>query len=166
MYDGRYAEEQAIKYKAALENLQISRNARILDVGCGTGLLFKHIMEEANKVVAIDISSLLLKLAKTRARGALNLSLVRADADNLPFKDSQFNIVFAFTVLQNMPKPSETLIEIKRVTKPNATIVVTALKKAFSGQAFKEMLHKTGLFLDSFIDAEKLKCYVAVNSKK
>jgi hypothetical protein len=65
-----------------------------------------------------------------------------------------------------MPKPSETLIEIKRVTKPNAKVVVSVLKKAFSRQAPKELLHKTGLFLDSFEDTEKLKCYVAVASKK
>ena len=166
MYNARYADEQTIKYKVALKNLKIPHQARILDVGCGTGLLFNHIRDEKNTVVGIDISILLLKLAKARTKRARNLSLVRADADNLPFKEAQFNNVFAFTILQNMPKPSETLIEIKRVTKPNGKVVVTALKKVFSRQVFRELLHKTGLFLDSFEDTEKLKCYVAMTSKK
>ena len=56
---------------------------------------------------------------------------MQADADHLPFKEEFFDVVFAFTVLQNMPKPSETLDELKRVAKVGGRVVVTGLKKAF-----------------------------------
>ena len=61
-----------------------------------------------------------------------------------------------------MPKPLETLSEIKRNTKQGAAIVVTGLKKAFSLEAFKELLHDAGLQVVSLNDDDALKCYVAV----
>jgi ubiquinone/menaquinone biosynthesis C-methylase UbiE len=92
--------------------------------------------------------------------------LVQADADHMPFKKNHFSVVFAFTVLQNMPKPLETLNEIKRVAKPEASIVVTGLKKAFSLEAFRTLLESAGLRLVSLEDADALKCYVAATIRK
>jgi ubiquinone/menaquinone biosynthesis C-methylase UbiE len=162
MYDVRYAEEQAVKYQAAFEHLNITRHATVLDVGCGTGLLFSNVTVEAETVVAVDISNRLLLQAKKRARDFRNVHLVQADADHLPFKDKHFSIVFAFTVLQNMPKPLETLSEIKRNAKRGASIVVTGLKKAFSLEAFRALLQDAGLQVVFLEDADVLKCYVAV----
>jgi ubiquinone/menaquinone biosynthesis C-methylase UbiE len=162
MYEMRYAEEQAVKYKTALEHRNIARNSNVLDVGCGTGLLFSHVAAEAQTVVGVDISSRLLLQAKERARDFRNVHLVQADADYLPFTDNHFSIVFAFTVLQNMPKPLETLNEIKRNAKRGASIVVTGLKKAFSLEAFRELLQNAGLQVVSLKDDDVLKCYVAV----
>ena len=162
MYEMRYAEEQAAKYKAALEHLHMNRANRVLDIGCGTGLLFSQIAAEAQTVVGVDISSKLLLQAKERARQFRNVHLVQADADHLPFKNNHFNIVFAFTMLQNMPKPSETLNEIKRNAQQAASIVVTGLKKVFSLDAFQALLQDAGLQVISLEDADALKCYVAV----
>lgn len=162
MYEMRYAEEQAAKYKAALEHLQINRDSRLLDVGCGTGLLFSHIANEAQTVVGIDISSKLLRQAKERSRGFCSVHLLQADADHLPFINNHFNVVLAFTVLQNMPKPLETLNEIKRNAQQGASIVVTGLKKVFSLEAFRALMEDAGLQVIHIEDAEQLKCYVAV----
>lgn len=161
MYEMRYAEEQSVKYKAALDCLKIAHGS-VLDVGCGTGLLFSHVVAEAQTVVGVDISRLLLRQAKERARNFRNVHLIQADADHLPFRNACFRVVFAFTVLQNMPKPLETLSELKRNTKRDAYVVVTGLKKAFSLEAFKALLHDASLKVVSLKDADALKCHVAV----
>jgi ubiquinone/menaquinone biosynthesis C-methylase UbiE len=161
MYEMRYAEEQATKYKAALKHLD-TPNSRVLDVGCGTGLLFSQVAAEAQTVVGVDISSKLLQQAKERARRFCNIHLIQADADHLPFISCYFTVVFAFTMLQNMPKPLETLSEIKRNAQQDAQIVVTGLKKAFSLKAFKALLQDAGLQVVSLEEADVLKCYVAV----
>ena len=158
MYDERYAEEQAAKYQAALKHLDM--HGSVLDVGCGTGLFFSSIAAEAETIVGVDISSKLLHHAKMRARAFRNVYLVQADADHLPFTDKQFNAIFAFTVLQNMPKPSETLSELKRNAKREAYVVVSGFKKAFSLEAFTVLLHDAGLQVVSLEDDEALKCYV------
>ena len=162
MYEMRYAEEQAAKYKAALESLNINSDSKVLDLGCGTGLLFQHVAAEAQTVVGVDVSIKLLRQAKKRAQEFRNVHLVQADADHLPFKNNHFNIVFAFTVLQNLPKPLETLNEIKRNAQQPASIVVTGLKKVVSLEAFQELLRDAGLQVVSLKDDDSLKCYVAV----
>jgi ubiquinone/menaquinone biosynthesis C-methylase UbiE len=165
MYEMRYAEEQAAKYKAALESLNIKPDSKILDVGCGTGLLFSHVAAEAKTVVGVDVSIKLLRQAKKRAQEFRNVHLVQADADHMPFKNNHFNIVFAFTVLQNLPKPLETLREIKLNAQQTASIVVTGLKKVFSLEAFQELLRDAGLQVVSLKDDAPLKCYVAVTHR-
>jgi ubiquinone/menaquinone biosynthesis C-methylase UbiE len=165
MYEMRYAEEQAAKYEAALEHLNIN-GRRVLDVGCGTGLLFNKVAAQAQTVVGVDISSKLLHQAKERARAFSNVHLVQADADHLPFTSRYFNVVFAFTMLQNMPNPSETLNEIKRNAQQAASIVVTGLKKVFSLEAFQKLLQDDGLQVVHIETAEPLKCYVAVTVRR
>jgi ubiquinone/menaquinone biosynthesis C-methylase UbiE len=160
MYDARYAEEQAAKYNAALKHLIFSQDS-ILDVGCGSGLLFSHIAE-AQTVVGVDISRKLLLQAKERIRDLPNVHLVQADADYLPLKNACFGVVFAFTVLQNLPKPLDTLKEFKRIVEGDAYIVVTGLKKAFSLEAFRGLLQKSGLQVVYLEDSDVLKCHVAV----
>ena len=165
LYDVRYAEEQEAKYKVALEDLSVTRNSVVLDVGCGTGLLFSYIAAEAKLVVGVDVSKQLLLQAWKRAGNFRSVHLVQADADHLPFRDACFSAVFAFTVLQNMPKPSETLVEIGRTARRDAFILITGLKKAFSFEAFGELLQQAGLRAVSLKDDDALRCYVAVSVK-
>ena len=105
-------------------------------------------------VVGVDISRKLLLKANEEAKKSGNVFVLLADADHLPFYKGFFDAVFAFTVLQNMPKPAETLIELKRVAKPNGNVVVTGLKKAFPLKTFLDVLEGTSLRLTSFVDRE------------
>jgi len=163
MYDARYAEEQEAKYKTALASVNVA--GEVLDVGCGSGLLFSHVAAQAEVVVGVDVSGKLLLKAKERAKNFHNTHVIQADADHLPFKSECFAVVFAFTVLQNIPKPAETLQELKRVATHNGAIVVSGLKKAFPLQVFRELLLQAGLQVVSFKDDAALKCYVAVNTQ-
>ena len=164
MYDARYAEEQEAKYHAALS--EVKSTGLVLDVGCGTGLFFSHASRNATKIVGVDISKKLLLQAKERAKTLGNVNLVQADADCLPFVDDIFDAAFAFTVLQNMPKPSETLMDIRRTTRKDAVITVSALKKAFSRDKFEQLLLKASLETFSIKDDANLNCYVASSLKK
>jgi len=165
MYDLRYSEEQEAKYKAAFESLTVASQNVVLDVGCGSGLLFGHVAPRTVTMVGVDLSRNLLLKAKERAKEHAQVHVVQADADHLPFKDDAFSLVFAFTVLQNMPYPLETLQEIERASKSDAFIVVTGLKKVFSLVQFADLLEIAGLIVFSFRDAEPLKCYIAVTVK-
>jgi ubiquinone/menaquinone biosynthesis C-methylase UbiE len=164
IYDEQYCDEQEAKYKAAFQDLpgMINVNGAILDAGCGSGLFFSRVATQAKILVGVDLSHKLLLKAKERAIAFNNVVVLQADADNLPFRDGVFDAVFAFTVLQNMPKPSETLKDLKRVTKLGGNVVVTGLKKAFSRDAFADVFENSGLRQVSFLDNEDLKCYVAV----
>ncbi len=163
-YDEQYGKEQEAKYLKALKHVNVTADGPVLDVGCGTGLLFTHIASAALAVVGVDISRELLLKAKEQAVKFRNVSVVRADADHMPFQTGFFSVVFGFTVLQNMPKPEETLAELERVSKSGGSIVVTGLKKAFSIEEFSGLLERAGLAVVSMDTDQNLKCYVAVNS--
>ena len=161
MYNERYAQEQKAKYQIALENVDVA-DCTVLDVGCGSGLFFSYVAAKAKILVGVDVSRKLLLKAKGQAHAFQNVLVLQADADHLPFRKAFFDIGFSFTVFQNMPKPLETLNELKRVAKTTGKVVVTGLKKAFALNRFMYVLESSGLKIVSFVDDEDLKCYVAV----
>ena len=161
MYEERYGDEQQRKYKKALEKVNVS-DRTLLDVGCGSGLFFREVAEDAIMVVGVDISRKLLLKAREQARAFPFAFVLQADADHLPFKKESFDDVFAFTVLQNMPNPNRTLIEIKQVIRREGKVVVTGLKKAFPLKKFMDVLENSGLQITTFVDDEDMNCYVAV----
>jgi len=164
IYDMRYAEEQTAKIEAIMESISMEKEGSVLDVGCGTGLLFNYIASKTKMIVGLDISRETLLQAKKCAKKFANVHLILADSDNVPLKESVFSHVFALTLIQNTPNPFKTLNEIKRVSKENAVIVVTGLKKKFPIKAFKRLLHDAGLKVIP-LKNESLKCHVAVCTK-
>jgi ubiquinone/menaquinone biosynthesis C-methylase UbiE len=164
IYDMRYAEEQEAKFEAALKSLKKSHYGKVLDAGCGTGLLFKHVASKAEMLVGVEFSRQTLLKAKERGEKFQNVHLIMADADFMPFKSGTFTTVFVFTLIQNMPEPAKTLKEIERVAGDNAHVVVSGLKKVFSLQAFENLLRCSGLKIVS-LKEKNLKCHVAICSK-
>lgn len=161
-YDEQYAQEQAAKYHAVQNVLEQSFCGVVLDVGCGSGLFFSYVSARVQSVVGVDISRNLLLKAKVHAKSFCNVHIVQADADYLPFKNTLFDAIFSFTMLQNMPVPKKTLLEFKRQTKADGKLVVTGLKKAFGLTTFLDLLEANGLRLLEFIDDHDLKCFIAI----
>lgn len=165
IYDLRYEQEQIAKYSAALESLQERELGLVLDVGCGTGLLFNHIRAASRRIIGVDISRKTLHRARERARNSSGIDVICADADFLPFRGGIFNHAFAVTLIQNSPNPVQTLKEVERVSRNDAVTVVTGLKRVFSKDGFASLLHKARLDVTVLKDEESLKCYVAICTK-
>jgi ubiquinone/menaquinone biosynthesis C-methylase UbiE len=162
VYDVQYMEEQNAKIEDALNSMEHKLNGLVLDMGCGTGFLFHHINKTTKLLVGIDTSSKLLQEAKKRTKSIPNTVLIRADADNTSFPNHIFDRVFALTLLQNMPNPTKTLMEMKRVSKPEAVFVLTGLKKKFTQESFVDLLKQAGLKVSTLKTDERLKGYIAV----
>ncbi|MCK5593331.1 methyltransferase domain-containing protein [Candidatus Bathyarchaeota archaeon] len=164
IYDMRYAEEQTAKIEAAMESISLKNQGLVLDVGCGTGLLFSYVADRAKTIVGLDFSRKVLFQTRKRAKKFRNVHLILADTDNMPLKDCVFSHVFALTLIQNTPVPLKTLNEIKRVTEENTVIAVTGLKKKFSLKVFKSLLQDAGLDVIA-LKSESLNDHVAVCTK-
>jgi len=165
-YDSLYGDEQEAKIRSALESLQLKETDLVLDVGCGTGILFPYVQEKVGFVVGLDISRGLLERARNRSRYSSKVSLIRADADYLPFLDEVFDRLFAVTILQNVPDSKATLNQILSKAKREAILVVTGLKKSFTKDQFLRILFEAGLDIVDIKENGRLLGFVALCQKK
>jgi SAM-dependent methyltransferase len=98
--------------RAALEALDLPDRGRVLDVGCGTGELARVLAEESGgRVVGVDADPALLAVAATET----GLPVVAGDARRLPFRAGAFDLVACQALLVNLPDPTATLREFRRV---------------------------------------------------
>lgn len=95
---------------------------RVLEIGCGTGLLFTDFTAAAD-VTGIDPDVELLALAVRQAGSAkTRVRVVAGDAQHLAFADDTFDAVVVQFVLCTVPDPRQGLAEILRVVRPGGLL--------------------------------------------
>jgi ubiquinone/menaquinone biosynthesis C-methylase UbiE len=158
LYDERYRDEQNAKYDALFRIVSLNANDVVLDDGCGTGLLLERV---GTRAVGLDFSSMLIAEARSKLKKKWRTNLIQSDSEHLPFRCDIFSKVFAITVLQNLQDPMKAYNEINRVANTSSKIVVTALKKSFSLNRFKQLISSSKLTLEFLIEDENLKDWIA-----
>lgn len=98
----------------------LPENARILEIGAGTGANFRF-YPACRQSVASEISLKMLEFARTKTN---EISLVQANAEFLPFPANSFDAAFATLVFCSIPNPENAFAELKRVVKPAGRIVL------------------------------------------
>lgn len=99
---------------------------RILEVGCGTGAILSELDSSEGihtHVHGIDINASFLQLAKQSATGA---SLVLGDAHQMPYASDSFDQAVCHFLLMWVNKPDRVLAEMKRLVRPNGSILALA----------------------------------------
>ena len=100
----------------------LAENARVLDVGCGTGDLSIEIFEKtAARVIGIDFCRPMLQLAKQKAP---RLKFIEGDALRLPFADAMFDAITIGFALRNLSSVEQGLAELHRVLKPQGWLAI------------------------------------------
>lgn len=94
--------------------------ARTLEIGTGTGANFRH-YGNFQSPVASELSAEMLQYASSKRSV---VSLVRADAQYLPFAADSFDAAFATLVFCSIPEPKRAFAEIIRVVRPGGTVVL------------------------------------------
>jgi len=94
-----------------------TKNAPILDAGCGTGLNLRHLPPGS---VGLDINPRNLEILRERLP---NHTLVEGDVEALPFEDGSFGTVLCTEVLEHIPDPAAALAEYRRVLKPGGVLI-------------------------------------------
>jgi len=99
-----------------------NKGIKVLDVGCGVGTVVNQMIKRGwGEIYGIDVSETFLKIAR-RGQGSFKLF----DGSKIPFKDSFFDVVGSFAVLEHVDNPLEILGEMVRVTKRNGIIIVAS----------------------------------------
>lgn len=109
-----------------------SKNARILDAGCGTGYFSAFFASGGFEVYSIDTSKKALSITKKRLSSLnLNAKVKKMDVRKLKYPKNYFDVVFTDGLLEHFEKPENILIEFKRVLKPKG-IVFTFVPNKYS----------------------------------
>ena len=104
-----------------LFNKYCKPGSKILDVGCGTGVICKMFSAE-NDVVGLDISEEALRYAKKRDK---NLRLVQGDAQKISLGKSRFDVVIASDVIEHVDDDYKAMRYINRSLKPGGRVIIT-----------------------------------------
>jgi ubiquinone/menaquinone biosynthesis C-methylase UbiE len=99
---------------------------RILDVGCGTGILVPYLLRAcplATSVVELDFAEEMLR-KNARQVADQRISRLCADAQALPFPDGCFDLVLCFAVLPHLVDLEAALKELSRVLRPSGAFAV------------------------------------------
>lgn len=92
---------------------------KILDVGCGTGILLSRLPDDCRRV-GVDISLEMLNDAKKRFPEIL---FIQADMGRLPFRRGVFDSVTCRAVIQHLEKPEASLSQIRMLLRPRGSLV-------------------------------------------
>ncbi len=106
--------------KQHLPNVQ---KPQLLDIGCGHGLIHKHLKNKGLDIVGIEVADEVLELARSENPEVRYLS---HDGKVLPFESQQFDVAIAICVMHHVPPPewNAFLAEMKRVLKPGGIAVI------------------------------------------
>lgn len=97
------------KIKFITRNIELNKNSTLLDVGCGNGFFTCRLAELAD-VTGLDFSEQMLRINPHH-------KLIRGNAENLPFGDNSFDVVFCSNMLHHLERPEKAIAEMKRVAK-------------------------------------------------
>jgi ubiquinone biosynthesis O-methyltransferase len=114
-----------------LDNTNLYKNSKILDVGCGAGMMAKEIANRGYEISGIDYSYNMVKKAKDICKVNTNFSIhfLQGDVESLPFKDSVFDAVLCLGVITYLKSEQKALREISRILKPGGTMILSILNK-------------------------------------
>jgi len=104
--------------------LDLDSTDRVLDVGCGTGFGTTGLLERADRVHALDQSAHQLAKAYEKFGKRGSVRFYRGDAEQLPFREGVFDVVWSSGSIEYWPSPVDALAECRRVGKPGGQVLV------------------------------------------
>lgn len=123
-----YSEEVASRTIADIrEKLMLDSEHRLLEVGCGCGMVLSTLLQGNQTGVGIDFSHSLLAKAGAFGVSLQNIELIAGEAARLPAADDCFDRVLCYSVFQCLPTPTyarRSLRELIRVCRPGGVILV------------------------------------------
>lgn len=92
---------------------------RVLDVGCGLGADLRQFSRRGMKAIGVDLSPNNARLSKLgfRVMGLDSGTALPADAENLPFRDGTFDLVYSYAVVHHTPNTEKAIGELHRVLR-------------------------------------------------
>jgi len=116
-----HAEDTAPGVLALLEPV---RGELVLEIGCGSGLLTKYLIEAGHRVVATDASPAMLELARDHADGAEEIRRLTLPDDPIPEADAIVGVGHALNYLDTLEDVERSLAAIADALRPGGLLAI------------------------------------------
>lgn len=112
------------KINTILDRAGVKKGASVLDVACGTGVLFPFYLERGVKrITGVDISPKMVSLAKSKFASFPETDVINADAEAYSF-DKDYDCCMVFNAFPHFCNPKGLIINLKSALKQGGTLTV------------------------------------------
>jgi ubiquinone/menaquinone biosynthesis C-methylase UbiE len=94
--------------------------ARVVDLGCGSGVFTDALQRRGYCCAGVDLSSKLIAIARNKFP---KIKFIEGDAEQLPFNDGSFDGVLLSGLIHHLPDPSGCASEVLRILRPGGKFV-------------------------------------------
>lgn len=120
----RIADRKRLDFIAAALEHSLPANGRILDVGCGNGVISRHLGQLGYQVLGIDVSD--KTIANARALNKMsNVQFEVISAEELVAQGNSYDAIICSEVLEHLSKPELLLAVLYKSLKPDGKLIVT-----------------------------------------
>jgi len=116
-----------------LELIYPAPNRRILDIGCGKGILLRIAKQRGLYAYGIDISKAAVEIAR---KNVIKSDILVEDAHNLPWRDNHFDYITCLGSLEHFANPEKSICEMARVLKPDGLACIFVPNSYFIGHIY------------------------------
>lgn len=122
-WDAEMVENREIIEKI-LDNAEVGPGMEVLDVACGTGVMFPYYLERGvASVVGVDISPEMAKLAAGKFAGEPRVEVIRGDVEEMAF-DRKFDRIVVYNAFPHFPKPKHLIKVLAGLLKENGRLTI------------------------------------------
>jgi SAM-dependent methyltransferase len=147
-WGNRSFQEMLITINDISRKLDLERDDRLLDIGCGAGLFEIVFSPWISEIYGVDFSEKMVELARQNCMNFKNVRIVNADIGNLPFLDGFFSKVLINSMIQYLPDTKEVergLKEIERVTAEGGRVLLSFVPDNSQKEQFLNGFSSLGL---------------------
>lgn len=147
-----------------LDNADVTKNAVVLDVACGTGVLFSDYLKRGVKsVTGIDISPKMIEIAKEKCIGT-PIHVICGDVEEVPFENA-FDVVMVYNAFPHFPEPKHLIQTLAALVKKGGRLSIAhgmsrskidSHHKGFASKVSNGLMHENELkkLLEPYFDVD------------
>ena len=109
--------------QAILDNAGVGPGMRVLDVACGTGVLFPDYLARGAVVTGIDISPEMARIAAEKFAGEPRVQVLCGDVEETAFPET-FDVVMVYNAFPHFPDPARLIARLAGLVKPGGRLSV------------------------------------------
>lgn len=122
------AERSAVFARMIKERVKLPGRARVLDIGCGTGLLSFQFRGEAGAIVGVDTSAGMLEVFREKAREVPGAEALELDLEKQELEGQEpFDLIVSSLAFHHLRDPAAMLARLRKALAPEGRIAVIDL---------------------------------------